>query len=258
DQPVGVHRIAIEDIRAGIRLADLLLIDALADFHTGMLLDVELRPAGSEIFDKDAVAVIAKRIEKFLALRLGDEFGRNLNDNLAISLVGVDPLDVVNELPEVELEAGEPQVGFFIHPINGNIDLVDTGFQNRPDPFGRQEGAVRRGVDVVDTPRRPGIGNHIGHALVEERLAVLVHAQHLDRLFEVAEVVDDLLEELELHDALEAAGLGDHVAMPGRAERAFEIAGARRIHEDDERGCQRNDGFERRAPDEIYARFEAG
>jgi hypothetical protein len=102
------------------------------------------------------------------------------------------------------------------------------------------------------------VGHHVGDALVQERLAVLVHAQHFDRLLEFAEVVNDLLEDLELHDALEAAGLGDHVAVSGRAERAFEIAGARRVHEDDERCRQRDDCFEWRASDEIDSRFEPG
>ena len=62
-----------------------------------MLLDVEFRPAGREVLDEDAVAVVAEGVEEFLALRFGDELGRNLDDDLAIALVGVDPLDVVDE-----------------------------------------------------------------------------------------------------------------------------------------------------------------
>ncbi len=45
---------------------------------------------------------------------------------------------------------------------------------------------------------------------------------------------------------------------PVGQKRAFEIAGAGRVGEDDERRRQRNDGFQRRAADEIDAGFEPG
>ena len=61
-----------------------------------------------------------------------------------------------------------------------------------------------------------------------------------------------------LHHALEAPGLRDHVAVAGRAERAFEIARARRIGEDDERRRQRDDRFQRRASFQIDSRLQTG
>ena len=97
DQPVGIHRIAVENIGAGVGVADVLLVDALADLDAGMRLDVELRPAGREILDEDAVAMIAEGVEEFLALRLGDQLAGNLDDDFAVALVGVDPFDVVDE-----------------------------------------------------------------------------------------------------------------------------------------------------------------
>ena len=103
-----------------------------------------------------------------------------------------------------------------------------------------------------------GVGDHFGQTLVQERLPVLVHAEYLDRLFELAKVVDDFLKDVEFHDALKSAGFRDHVAMTGRAECAFEIAGAGRINEHDERRCQRNDRLQWRASDEIDSRFEPG
>ena len=78
----------------------------------------------------------------------------------------------------------------------------------------------------------------------------------LMRLVELGEVVDDFLEHVELHHALKAPGVGDHVAMPGRAERAFEIAGAGRIDKHHKGRGQRNDRFQRRAPFEIDPRLE--
>ena len=223
-----------------------------------MLLDVELRPARREILDEDTVAVVAEGVEEFLALRVGDQLGRNLDDNFAIALVGVNPFDVFDEFLEVEFETREPLVGFFRHAIDRDIDLVDAGFEHRANAIGRKERAVGRCVDILDVSRFLGVGDHVGETLVQERLAVLVHAQHLDRLFELAEVVDDLLKDVELHDALESAGLRDHVAMTGRAECAFEIAGAGRINEHDERRCQRNDCLQWRASDEIDSGFEPG
>src|SRR4029078_13074833 len=106
---------------------------ALGDFHARMLFHVEFRPAGRKILDKDTVAVIAESVEEFLALRFVDELARNLTHDIAISPVGVDPLDVVDELLEIELESGEPQIGFFRHALDGNIDLVDAGLEQRRD-----------------------------------------------------------------------------------------------------------------------------
>ena len=98
DQSVGIHRIAVEDVGTGVGVADVLLVDALADLDAGMLLDVELRPARREVLDEDAVAMIAEGVEEFLALRLGDQLARNLDDDFAIALVGVDPFDVVRRM----------------------------------------------------------------------------------------------------------------------------------------------------------------
>ena len=165
-------------------------------------------------------------------------------------------MTLCDECLEVEFEAGELQISFLGHAVDRDVDLVDAGFEHRADALGRQERAVGGRVDVVDVAGFLGVGDHVGQPLVEERLAVLVHAQHLERLVESAEVVDDLLEDVEFHHALEAAGLGDHVAVAGRAECAFEIARARRIDEDDERRRQRDDRFQRRASDEIDSRFE--
>ena len=255
-ETVGVHRIAVENIRAGIGVADVLLVDALADLDAGVFLDVELRPAGREILDEDAVAVIAEGVEELLALRLGDEFAWNLDDDLAVTPVGVDPFDVVDEFREIELESGKLQIGFLGHAVDRNIDLVDAGLEHGPDPFGCEEGAVGGRVDVLDGFRFPGVGDHLGQPLVEERLAVLVHAQDLDGLVEFAEVVDDFLEHFEFHHALEAPGLCDHVAMAGRAEGAFEVAGTGRIGEHHERRRQRDDRFQCRAPCEIDSRLQ--
>ena len=100
---------------------------------------------------------------------------------------------------EVELEAGEPQVVLLGHAVDRDIDLVDAGLEHRPHALGRNERAVGRGVDVFDAPRLLGVGDHVGKALVQQRLAVLVHAQHFDRLVELGKVVDDLLEHVEFH-----------------------------------------------------------
>ena len=91
------------------------MVDTLADLHARVFLDVEFRPARSKILDEDAVTVIAEGVEEFLPLCFGDEFGRDLDDDLAIAPVGVDPLDVVDELFEVELEAGKTEIGFLVH-----------------------------------------------------------------------------------------------------------------------------------------------
>ena len=85
DQSVGVDRIAVENVRASIGVADVLLVDALADLDAGVLLDVELGPARREILDEDAVAVVAEGVEEFLALRLCDQFGRNFDDDFAVA-----------------------------------------------------------------------------------------------------------------------------------------------------------------------------
>ena len=255
DETVGVHRIAVENVRAGVGIADVLLVDAFADLDAGMLLDIEFRPAGCKVLDENAVAMIAERVEEFLALRLGDEFAGNLDDDFTVALVVVQPFDVVDEFLEVELESGEFRVSLLGHAVDRNIDLVDPRFDHRTDAVGRNECAVRGRVDVFDMFRPLRIGDHLGQPLVEERLAVLVHAQHFDGLVEFAEVIDDLLEHVELHHALKAPGLGDHVAMAGRTERALEIAGARRIDEDDEGRGKRDDRFQRRASFEIDSRF---
>ena len=256
DQAVRIHRIAVEDVGAGIGVADILLIDALADLDAGMSLDVELRPARREILDKDTVAMIAERVEEFLALCVGDELARNLDDDLAIASVVVKPFDVVDEFPEIELEAGELQVGFLGHAVDRDVDLVDSSLEDRPHAVGRNKRAVGGGIDIIDPPRALRVGDHVGKPLVQQRLAVLVHAQHLERLVELGKVIDDLPEHIELHHALEAPGLGDHVAMAGGAERALEIAGARGVGEDDERRRQRDDRLQRRAPLQIDSRFE--
>ena len=62
-----------------------------------MLLNIEFRPAGSEVLDENAVAVIAERVEELLALRFGNELAGNLDDDFAVALVGVQPFDVVDE-----------------------------------------------------------------------------------------------------------------------------------------------------------------
>src|SRR6185437_12658016 len=128
DETVGVHRVAVEDIRTRVGIADVLLIDAFADFDAGVLLDVEFRPAWREIFDKDAVAMVAESVKELLALRFGNKLAGNFDDNFAITLVLVDPLDVLDEFREIELEPGEFVVGFLIHAVDRDVDLVDTGF----------------------------------------------------------------------------------------------------------------------------------
>src|SRR5579885_435512 len=258
NQSVRIHRVAVEDVGAGIGVPDVLLIDAFADFHAGMLLDVELRPARRKVLDENAVAVIAEGVEELLPLRFGDELAGNFHDDLAASFIGINPFDVFDEALEVELEAGETQIGLLGHAVDRDIDLVDAGLEDRADALGGEEGAVGRGVDIFDVTRALGVSDHVGKALVEQRLAVFVHAQDLDRLVERAEVVDDLLKHLELHHALEAAGLRDKVAVAGGTKRAFEVAGARRIDEDDERRGERDDRFEGGAPLDIDARLEAG
>src|ERR1039458_5165714 len=60
DKAVGIHRIAVENIRAAIRVPDVLLVDAFADLNAGVFFDVEFRPAWGEILDEDAVAMIAE------------------------------------------------------------------------------------------------------------------------------------------------------------------------------------------------------
>ena len=175
-----------------------------------------------------------------------------------LPLVGVDPFDVVYEFLEVELESGEAQIGLLGHPVDRDVDLVDPGLEHRSHAIRGKQSAVCRGVDVFDAAGFFGVSDHVGKSLVQERLAILVHAKHLDRLFKRGEIVDDLLEQVELHHALKAAGLGDHVAMASRAKRAFEIAGACRIDEHDEWRRQRDDRLERRASDEVDAGFEPG
>src|SRR5262245_56026653 len=118
DQAISIYRIAIEDIRTRIGIADVLLIDPFADLHAGMFLYIELRPARREILHKDAVAVIAEGVEEFLALRLGNKFGRNFYDDFARALVGVDPFDVVDKFSEIKFEAGEAEISFFVHSVD--------------------------------------------------------------------------------------------------------------------------------------------
>src|SRR5262249_2600578 len=133
DQPIGIDGIAVENIRAGVGLADVLLVDALADLYAGVLLDIEFRPARREILDKDTVTVITEGVKELLALCFCYEFGRNLDDDFAIASVGIDPFDVVYEFLEVELESCKAQVRLFIHSVDGNIDLVDPGLEHRPN-----------------------------------------------------------------------------------------------------------------------------
>ena len=108
---------------------------------------------GREVLDENAVAMVAEGVEELLALRLGDEFAGNLDDDLAAALVGVEPFDVVDERLEVELEAGEFRVGFLGHAVDRDVDLVDAGFDHRADALRRQERAVGGGVDIVDVLR---------------------------------------------------------------------------------------------------------
>ena len=138
DQAVGVHRIAVENVGAGVGAADVLLIDALGDFDAGVLLDVELRPAGREVLDKDAVAVVAERVEEFLALRLGDQLTRNFDRRFRIRPCWHEPFDVLDERLEVELEAGELRVGLLGHAVDRDVDLVDAGLHHRADAVGRE------------------------------------------------------------------------------------------------------------------------
>src|SRR5262245_56749087 len=87
DQSVGIHGIAVEDVWAGVGFADVLLVDALADLHACVLLDVEFRLARGVIFDEDSVAVIAEGVEEFLTLRFLNELSRDLVEDLATGFV---------------------------------------------------------------------------------------------------------------------------------------------------------------------------
>src|SRR4029079_17164157 len=102
DQSVRVHGITVEDIRTGIGFTDVLLVDAFGDLHTGVLFHIEFRPARRKVLHENAVAVIAEGVEESLTWSSGEERARNLDDDLAITSVGVDPTDVVDELFEVE------------------------------------------------------------------------------------------------------------------------------------------------------------
>jgi hypothetical protein len=64
DKAVGVHRIAVENVRAGIRVPDVLLVDAFANLDAGVFFDVEFRPAWSKILDENAVAMIAEGVKE--------------------------------------------------------------------------------------------------------------------------------------------------------------------------------------------------
>ena len=66
DQPIGIHRIAVKDVRTGVGVADILLVDPLAYLDASVFFDVELGPAWREIFDEDPVAVVAEGVEEFL------------------------------------------------------------------------------------------------------------------------------------------------------------------------------------------------
>src|SRR6476661_2637396 len=83
-----------------------------------MFFDVEIRPARREIFDEDAVAVVTKGVKEFLTLRFRDQLCRNLDDNFAIALVGMNPFDVFDEFLEVEFETRKPLVGFLRHAVD--------------------------------------------------------------------------------------------------------------------------------------------
>ena len=96
-QAVGIHRIAVENIWAGVGIAHILLIDATADRDAGVLFNIELRPARSEILDEDAITMVAEGVEKRLAFRLVDELGRDLDRDLAAAPISVKPFDVFNK-----------------------------------------------------------------------------------------------------------------------------------------------------------------
>ncbi len=258
-ETIRIHAHRVEDIGAGIGRAQCLLIDPdLSDLDARTFLDIEFRPAGREVLDEDAVAMIAERVEEFLPLRLGDELAGNLDGDFHLPLVLVEPLHAGNEFVEIEVEAGKFAIGLARHPVDGNIDLVEASLDDRAQPLRCQEGAVGCRVDIVDITTLLGIGDHIGKPPVQEGLTVLVHAQNLDRLIETSQIVDRLGEDVILHRALETAGLGDQLPMTGRAESAFEIAGTGRIDEDNEGRFDRYHRLERGAPFEVDARLQLG
>ena len=152
DQSIRVNGIAVKDIRTNICVADILLVDTFAYFNASVFFDIELGPAGCEIFDEDPVTMIAESVEEFLTLRIRDQLSRNLDHNLAIALVGVNPFDVFNEFAEVEFETGKAQIGLFRHALDRNVDLVDAGFQHGANTIRGQECAVGGRVDIVDAP----------------------------------------------------------------------------------------------------------
>ena len=224
----------------------------------GAFLDIETRPAGGKVLDEDAVGYFAEDVEEALSVCIAKNVAGNFDANLALPLVFVEMAQVGNELVEIHLGLGEFPVLRVGHAVDGNVDAVDAGIEDRTDPVRRQQDAIGGGVDVLDAAAGLGVAHHVGKAGVEQRFALLIQAQHLERLVEFIQVVDDLLIDLEIETSLPASGGFDQFAVAGRTEGALEIAGVDRIDEKDKGSGERDDRLQRGAVLEIDAGLDLG
>ena len=103
---------------------------------------------------------------------------------------------------------------FSRHAIDRDVDLVDAGFaQDQRDGDRNVPGRVQyRRVRVLRIAT-------VSARRLFRNGSPSVYAQHLDRFFEFAKVVDDFLKDVEPHDTLKSAGLGD----PCRDDRSAEL-----------------------------------
>ena len=97
-QAVGVDRVAVENIRAHVGRADVLLVDALGDHRHQYVWRYRTAASTAQIFDENAVTMVAEGVEECLTFRLVDKLGRDLDHDLAAAPIVVEPLDVFTKL----------------------------------------------------------------------------------------------------------------------------------------------------------------
>ena len=104
--------------------------------------------------------------------------------------------DVGGRLVEVGVDP-DRFVAFLVQAVEGEGELVQAGVEKLPGLVLVQQGAV--GVEAGDDPGVVGVADHLEEVGVEERFAAV---QQVDVGDEALGLVDDLLEQIEIHEPL--------------------------------------------------------
>src|SRR5262249_23412483 len=140
DQAFRVDAVAVEDVRANVGAGvDRLAVQAVGDLPASARLAVELGPARREVLYENAVAVIAKGVEELPLLVGSQSFSYGLDDDLTFAFVGIEPFDVVNQLAEVQSDAGGALIALSVHAVDRDVDAVKPGFERWGNPVRLQQ-----------------------------------------------------------------------------------------------------------------------